>query len=122
MDIIDVIRYAIILIIVVYLGIVIFIDLVKTLWQLSPLTSIGFVISVFIAIWKGHISIEKLEDNISILLLIFVGTVISYVASSMIPNMLNVAFGGDLISAAIMGVVILIIWLRGREIKNMSPK
>lgn len=112
----------IIFIIVIYVGIQFFIAFVTTLWQLSPITSIGFVVSVIIAIYKGHISVEKLEDNLSILLFIFVGSVVSYAATSLIPYLLNVAFGGDLISAIVMGAVILLIWLRGQEIKELSRK
>ena len=111
----------IVIIVVVYIGMQFFIAFVTALWQLSPLTSIGFVISVIVAIYKGHISIDKMEDNLSILLFIFVGTIVSYAATSMIPTLLNVAFGGELLAAVIMGLIILLIWLRGQEIKNFSP-
>lgn len=117
----EIIAFIIILIVIVYVGIQFFIAFVTALWQLSPLTSIGFVISVIVAIWSGHISIDKLEDNLKILLFIFAGTVISYAATSMIPTLLNVAFGGELLAAVIMGLIILVIWLRGQEIKNFSP-
>lgn len=119
-----IIGFVITLIVIAYIGIILFIEMVIRLWELNPLTSIGFVISVAIAIWKGHISITKeiIEDNLSILLFIFIGTVISYAATSQIPSVLGLVFGGDLIGAVIMGIVIFAIWFRGQEIKNLSKK
>ena len=101
-----------------YVGIVFFIEMVKTLWNLSPLTSIGFVVSVAVAIVKGHISIDKMDGNLRILLFIFVGTVISYAAISLISNMIGVALAGSFASAAIILLVILALWFKGQEIKG----
>lgn len=117
----EIIASIIIIIVVVYVGFQVFIAMVTTLWQLSPLTSIGFVISVVVAIWTGHMSIDKFEDNLNILVFIFAGTAVSYAATSMIPTLLNVAFAGELLAAVIMGLIILMLWLRGQEIKNFSP-
>jgi hypothetical protein len=65
--------------------------------------------------------LDKLEDNLKILVFIFVGTTVSYAATSMIPNLVKIAFSGEIMSAAIMGAVVLALWLRGQEIKNLSP-
>ena len=115
---IEILAVAIIAIIVLFAGAVIFVELVSSLWNLNPLTSIGFVISVLIAILKGHISISKLENNIRILLFIFVGTIVSYAATSQISTLLNIALAGDLIGAIIIGLVIILLWFKGQEIKD----
>jgi len=115
---IEILAVAIIAIIVLFAGAVIFVELVSSLWNLNPLTSIGFVISVLIAILKGHISISKLENNIRILLFIFVGTIVSYAATSQISTLLNIALAGDLIGAIIIGLVIILLWFKGQEIKG----
>lgn len=118
MEIINVIVGLIIIVVIAYVGIVLFSEMVKTLWQISPITSIGFIISVIIAILKGHIAFGKLEGNIRILVFIFGGTVLSYAATSLIPNMLNIVLAGDFISAIIIGLVILVVWFKGQEIKG----
>jgi hypothetical protein len=115
---IEILAVAIIAIIVLFAGAVIFVELVSSLWNLNPLTSIGFVISVLIAILKGHISISKLENNIRILLFIFVGTIVSYAATSQISTLLNITLAGDLIGAIIIGLVIILLWFKGQEIKG----
>ena len=49
---IEILAVAIIAIIVLFAGAVIFVELVSSLWNLNPLTFIGFVISVLIAILR----------------------------------------------------------------------
>jgi hypothetical protein len=104
--------------IILYVGSIIFIQMVKYLWELNPLTSIGFIISVVVAIIKGSISFEKLEDNLGILCLIFGGTILSYLATSQIHNLISIALAGDLVGAFVMGIVILLIWFKGQEMKG----
>jgi hypothetical protein len=105
-------------ILVLYVGYEMFIAMVKSLWGLSPIASIGFVLSIAIAILKGHIRFDKLEDNLRIMLFIFGGTVISYAATSMIPSLVGFAIAGQLMGALITGIVILLIWFKGQEIKG----
>jgi hypothetical protein len=105
-------------ILVVYVGYEMFIAMVKSLWELSPITSIGFVLSIIIATLKGHIRFDKLEENLRIMLFIFGGTIVSYAATSMIPNLVSSVLAGQFIGALITGVVILLIWFKGREVKG----
>jgi hypothetical protein len=92
--------------------------MVKSLWELSPITSIGFVVSIITAILRGHIRFDKLEENLRIMLFIFGGTVISYAATSLIPTLVSSILAGQFIGALITGVVVLLIWFRGQEIKG----
>jgi uncharacterized membrane protein len=117
LNIINVIIGLLILGLVLYAGAQMFIAMVETLWTMSPITAIGFVISVIVAIIKGHIRWDKLVDNLRILLFIFVGTAISYAATSLLPSLINSVSAGQFIGALITGAVIVIIWFRGQEIK-----
>lgn len=111
--------YALLIIVIIaYIGLILFVDMVVKLWDLNPITSIGFVVSVVIAILRGHISLDKMEGNLRILVFIFVGTVLSYAATSLIPNLFGIALTGNFVGAVIIGFVILLIWFRGQEIKG----
>jgi len=92
-----------------------------SLWTISPLTCIGFVASVAIAIWNGRIRIEKGVKNLQILGFIFVGTTISQVATSQLQNLWHNFIAGNLVGAGIIGIVILVLYLKGREIQNTNP-
>lgn len=92
-----------------------------TLWTISPLTCIGFVASIAIAIWKGRITWKKGIKNLQIVILIFVGTVISHGATSYIQNVWSNFIAGNLVGASIMGVVILVLYFKGRKIQNTDP-
>ena len=104
--------------VIVYLGVVFFVEFTKTLWAISPISSIGFVISVIIAILKGHMRLDKWVGNLRILLFIFVGAVFSHEATSLIPNVLQNMIVGDLLGAFIIGLVVVLIWFKGNEIKG----
>ncbi|MGY5147469.1 MAG: hypothetical protein ACW9W4_05685 [Candidatus Nitrosopumilus sp. bin_7KS] len=103
---------------VIFVGIFVFKEMAVTLWNLSPLTSVGFVASIGIAIWKGRLGLDQGEENIRILGLIFVGTIISYAATSQLPNLWNNVVAGNLVGAAVIAIVILILFFKGQEIKN----
>ena len=118
MDIIKILIGLIVIVLILYVGFQMFISMVKTLWELSPITSIGFVISIIIAILKGHIRLDKFEENLRIMFFIFGGTVISYMATNLIPDLIGFITAGELIGSLIIGVVILMIWFKGQEIKG----
>lgn len=92
-----------------------------SLWTISPLTCIGFVASVAIAIWKGRFGIEKGAKNLQILGFIFAGTIISHVATSLLQNLWSNFIAGNLAGAGIMGIVILVLYFKGKEIQNTNP-
>ncbi len=120
MDPVKLIIKIIILAIVIYCGVILFQAMVTSLWAISPITSVGFVISVIVAFLKGVFSFDKLENNLVILGFIFVGTVLSYAATSLIPTGLKSLYAGDFVGAAIIIAVILVIWFKGQEIKNLG--
>ncbi len=104
-----------------YAGLNFFWEMTKTLWtNLSPITAIGFVISVVVAIAKGHIHPSKMEGNLRILLFIFGGSAIAHAATSLLPDLLRVLFLGDIASVITIGFVIAAIWFKGQEIKGWS--
>lgn len=110
----------IILMVVIYVGSILFIEMVKSLWNLSPLTSIGFVISVIIAIANGHMNLGKMEGNLRILGFIFGGSILSYAATSMIPDLWGIVRGGDIIGGLIILLVIVLVWFKGQKIKGQE--
>jgi hypothetical protein len=120
MDIVKLIGAIIIIVVVLYVGALLFKEMVITLWTLSPLTSIGFIISVIVAILRRKFCLSKGADNIKTLTFIFGGTVISYAATTLIPSLKRSLFSGDWISVIIMGCVIAILWFRGQEIKDQN--
>jgi hypothetical protein len=86
------------------LGLFIFVCIIAAfaigLWELSPWTSIGFFISVVIAICKGHI-------DVYVPALILGSTVVSYLVTAVIRIMVNIAYTGDVAGALIMLAVII---------------
>lgn len=107
--------------IVIYVGFQFLKEMLVTLWTISPLTCIGFVASIIMAIWNGRIRIERGAQNLQILGLIFAGTAISHFATSQLQTAWNNFIAGNLVGAGIMGIVILIIYLKGQEIQNTNP-
>ena len=101
----------IILGVIIYVGINFFIEFAKAAFGLSPLTGIGFVISVGVAAYKGVLTLETM-------LVIFVGTVISYAAGTLIPQFLNNMFAGHFVAGIVYLFVILYLWAEAREIKG----
>lgn len=129
--IVDLIIGIIIIAIVAYVFLELFIAFLQVLWNLNPITSIGFFIAVIFAFLKGEFSFEKLEDNIGILVTIFGGTVISYITSYAADALTQSAFGlasnawqaalaGDFIGAIVIIAVMAIIWLKAEEIRDMK--
>jgi hypothetical protein len=106
--------------IVIYVAIFVFKEMLVSLWTISPLTCIGFVASVAMAIWKGRIGIDVVK-SLQILGFIFAGTIISHVATSQLQNLWHNFIAGNLVGAGIMGIVILVLYLKGREIQNTIP-
>lgn len=98
MNIVSLLVTIMIIAVVLYAGTLLFKEMVATLWNLSPLTSIGFIASVGVAIWKGKLRLSRGVDNLRILVFIFGGTVIAYAATTLIPNIKQSLFGGDWIS------------------------
>ena len=109
---------AIVALILIYVGLNLIWSFFITLWDLNPLTGVGFIISIIIAFFTRQFSLDKGEENLITIVFIGVGTVISYAATSQIPTLLKFAFSGQLIGAMIMAVVIVILWFRGQEIKG----
>lgn len=107
--------------IIIYVSVLVFKEMLVSLWTISPLTCVGFVISVAIAIWKGRISIEKGIKNLQILGFIFVGTIISHVATSQLQNLWGNIIVGNLVGASVMVMVILVLYFKGRDIQNTDP-
>ena len=121
---VDTSRIVISLIIGVIVFYVIFLvlkEMIITLWTISPLTCIGFVVSIIIAVWKGRIRWEKGRKNLQIIGFIFVGTIISHTATSYIQNEWNDFIAGNLVGAGVMGLVILVLYFKGKEIQNTNP-
>ena len=53
--------------VVIYVGAIVLKEMVVTLWNISPLTCVGFVASVIIAFWKGRLGFGKGVKNLQIL-------------------------------------------------------
>jgi hypothetical protein len=104
--------------IVIYVVILVVKEMLVSLWTISPLTCIGFVVSVIIAVWKGRFKIEKGMKNLQILGFIFVGTILSHAATSQLQNAWGNFIAGNLVGAGIMGVVIFVLYFKGKEIQN----
>ncbi len=85
---------------------------------MNPLTGIGFIASVIIALFTGQFTLDKGEENLVTIVYIAVGTVISYAATSQIPTVLKFAFSGQFFGAVIIAIVIILLWFRGQEIKS----
>lgn len=120
MDIRQTVIYLIIGAIVLYVAFLVIKEMIITLWTISPLTCIGFVVSIAIAIWKGRIKIEKRINNLQIIGFIFVGTIISHYATSYLQNVWGNFIAGNLVGAGIMGLVVIILYFKGREIQNTN--
>jgi uncharacterized protein (DUF2062 family) len=104
----------------IYVAISVFKEMIVSLWTISPLTCIGFVVSVAIAIWNGRIGRDVVK-SLKILGFIFAGTIISQVATSQLQNLWHNFIAGNLVGAGIIGAVILVLYLKGREIQNTNP-
>lgn len=121
----------IIILVVAYVFLNLFIAFVKLLWNLNPITSVGFIICIILAFLKGEFGFEKLEDNIGILVTIFGGTIVSYATSyaareltksafSLAANAWQAALAGDFIGTLVIIGVMIVILLKAEEIKNLK--
>lgn len=110
-EIINKIRCIILLALFVYVGFHFFLVFFQETLRLSVLTGIGFVISVIIAFFNGVLSLRTLS-------LLFVVSIISFIAGSLLPNFVDIFLSGELFSSLLYFVVILIIWVKGQEIKG----
>lgn len=107
--------------VVIYVVAIVLKEMVVTLWNISPLTCVGFIVSIIVAFCKGRFGLDKGVKNLQILGVIFAGTAISHAATSQLQTVWNNFIAGNLVGAAIMGIVILFLYLKGREIGNTDP-
>ena len=93
-----------------YVGVQIFIALVQTAFESSPLTGIGFIVSVCYAVCKGILTLKHLS-------VIFVGTIISFATGSLIPNFINSIFAGQFFAVL---VFIFVIWFLHSKVQEIQ--
>ncbi len=90
----------IVLAILIYAGINLFFAMAKAAFDLSPVSGIGFVASVLYVTYKGTLTYHSM-------LAIFIGTVISYAAGTLIPVFINNVLAGQFVAALVVAFVIL---------------
>ena len=98
------------------LGVIIWVTLnllvafAKAAFGLSLFTGIGFIVSVILAARSELPTPQKVG-------FIFLGTVLSYAAGSLIPTFLDNLFAGQYIAAVVILGVIVYIWVKAQGVK-----
>lgn len=81
--------------------------------QIGLWTFLFYCIAFFSAFFNG-LFVRK--NNMSWLL--FIGTLLTYLASLLLPKLIDEYNAGDVIGVQIFSVLILIIWIKGRNLKR----
>jgi len=92
---------------------VIFIFLIKTMFSLSILTGLGFIASFVGVVYSGLILKRSFHIGF-----IIGGTLLSYIASLVVPLFINSAKGGEWLSAIIILALAGYIWLKAFFMKK----
>lgn len=84
------------------------------MFRLNFVTGILYVVAIIIAFWKGFIFKRKWVS-----VMIVFGTILSYfVGAYLLPMAVGNYIAGDITSAAIIGVLIIYLWLTARNLKR----
>ncbi len=82
-------------------------------FQIGFWAFVFYCIAFFSAFFNG---LFTRRNNMSWLL--FIGTLLTYLASLLLPKLINKFNAGDTIGVQIFSVLILIIWIKGRNMKK----
>ncbi len=115
MGIIKKIMHIIILALAVLIGSYMFIAFSYVTFRLSPIMGIGFVSCVIIATYRGIL-------NLRTMVAIFIGTMVSYAAITMIPQFFDNIFAGDFIAGLIYLFLIIYLWLESQRLRGLRRK
>ncbi len=96
------------------LEIVILAAFIFPMFRLNFVTGILYVLAIIIAFWKGFIFRKKWVSWMIIL-----GTILSYfVGAYLLPWAVGSYRAGDITSAAIIGVIMVVLWIRALKLKQ----
>ena len=95
----------------VYVGLNLFVAFAAAAFGLSPLTGIGFIVSIVVAFWKENLNLRSMT-------LIFGGAVVSFAAGSLVPGLLGNIFAGQFLAGAVYLVVILWLYAEAQAVRG----
>jgi len=96
------------------LEVIILAAFVFPMFRLNFVTGVLYVVAIIIAFWKGFIFKRKWVS-----IMIIFGTILSYFAGAyLLPWAVGSYLAGDITSAAIIAVIMIILWLKARNLKK----
>ncbi|HJX51040.1 MAG TPA: hypothetical protein VJ438_06275 [Candidatus Nanoarchaeia archaeon] len=98
----------------IVIEIIILLIFIKPMFDLNIVTGIFYVFAIILAFWKGFIFRRRWVSWMIIL-----GTILSYFAGAyLLPWALGSYLAGDIVSAVIVAVLLIYIWLKSRKLKK----
>jgi hypothetical protein len=83
------------------------------MFSLGYITGIFYLVTITLALFSGILFKRK---NIS--WMIILGTILSYFAGKFVLVTIGNALAGDIVGAAMFGIIALLLWSKGRKLKK----